>query len=161
VTGLRWLMRVIALAVLACLAVAGCGSTSSTDEPTIPPEIASAVDPSPTHPSSGMPVPSEVPGEEFGTVFTARPDIVRAHPTPFESWSRADGNKVAIHFVTGTPECYGADATVTETDTTVTISLRTGSLPESADKMCILVAVFGTLEVPLQAPLGDRRVING
>ncbi|AWK74039.1 hypothetical protein R4282_13870 [Rhodococcus oxybenzonivorans] len=154
-------MRVIALAVLACLAVAGCGSTSSTDEPTIPPEIASAVDPSPTHPSSGMPVPSEVPGEEFGTVFTARPDIVRAHPTPFESWSRADGNKVAIHFVTGTPECYGADATVTETDTTVTISLRTGSLPESADKMCILVAVFGTLEVPLQAPLGDRRVING
>ncbi|MEU2004727.1 hypothetical protein ACH47B_27370 [Rhodococcus sp. NPDC019627] len=154
-------MRVIALAVLACLAVAGCGSTSSTDEPTIPPEIASAVDPSPTHPSSGMPVPSEVPGEEFGTVFTARPDIVRAHPTPFESWSRADGNKIAIHFVTGTPECYGADATVTETDTTVTISLRTGSLPESADKMCILVAVFGTLEVPLQAPLGDRRVING
>ncbi|MDH6292100.1 hypothetical protein M2275_007039 [Rhodococcus opacus] len=158
---LPWHMRVLALAVLACLALAGCGSGSSTDEPTIPPEIASAVDPSPTNPSSGMPIPSEVPGDEFGTVFESRPDIVRANPTPFESWSRADGNKVAIHFVTGTPECYGADATVTETDTTVTISLRTGTLPEAADKMCILVAVFGTLEVPLQAPLGDRQVING
>ena len=48
-----------------------------------------------------------------------------------------------------------------ETDTTVTISLRTGTLPEAADKMCILVAVFGTLEVQLQGPLGNRQVING
>ncbi|MFZ2175950.1 MAG: hypothetical protein WAW17_18310 [Rhodococcus sp. (in: high G+C Gram-positive bacteria)] len=154
-------MRVIALAIVACLAVAGCGSGSVTEEPARSIDLSSTVDPNATSPSSGMPEPTEVPGEDFQTVFTPRPDIVQAHPTPFESWSRAGDHRVAIHFVTGTPECYGADATVTETDTTVAISLRTGTLPEAADKMCILVAVFGTLEVRLESPLGDRKVING
>ncbi|WP_072689628.1 hypothetical protein [Rhodococcus marinonascens] len=154
-------MRAIVLVVLACLAIAGCGSGSNTDEPTTPPEVTSAVDPSESIPRSRMPRPSEVPGQEFGTVFAPRPDIVRANPTPFESWSRTDSDNIAIHFVTGTPECYGAYATATETDTSVTISLRTGALPESADKMCILVAVFATMEIELQTPLGNRQVIDG
>ena len=79
----------------------------------------------------------------------------------FESWSEVDDHTVAVHFVTGTPECYGAYATVEETDTTVIVTLRTGALPEAADKMCILVAVFGSLDVPLSRPLGDRHVVNG
>ncbi|QNG17798.1 hypothetical protein G4H71_05345 [Rhodococcus triatomae] len=151
-------MRVLTLVVLAALALCGCSSDDDAD-PGPDPDLASAVDPGPSSPS-GMPRPTEIPDAEFGSRFAARPDIVNANPTPFESWSRVDENTVAIHFVTGTPECYGADATVTETDTTVTISLRTGTLPEAADKMCILVAVFGTLDVELAAPLGDREVIS-
>ena len=69
-------------------------------------------------------------------------------------------NPIAIHFVTGTPECYGAHAEVTETDTEVVIGLRTGTLPEAADKACIMVAVYGTMQMTLQAPLGDRDIVN-
>ncbi|AOW94260.1 hypothetical protein BFN03_01555 [Rhodococcus sp. WMMA185] len=153
-------MRAIALTLLTCLAVAACGSGSNTDEPTTP-GVTSAVDPSQTAPTSRMPRPTEVPDQEYGTLFLPRPDIVRANPTPFESWSRTDDGNIAIHFVTGTPECYGADATAVETDSTVTISLRTGTLPEAADKMCAQVAIFATMEIPLQGPLGDRQVIDG
>ncbi|MEV0945452.1 hypothetical protein [Rhodococcus sp. NPDC049939] len=154
-------MRAIVLALLACLAVAACGPVSNTDELTAPPEVTSAEGPTRTMPQARMPRPSEVPDQEFGTVFVPRPDIVQANPTPFESWSRTEGDNIAIHFVTGTPACYGADATVVETDSSVNVSLRTGILPEAADKMCTLVAVFATMEIQLQQPLGDREVIDG
>ena len=36
-----------------------------------------------------------------------------------------------------------------------------GTLPEMQDRMCIMVAVVDTLEVPLQSPLGDRVVTAG
>lgn len=107
-----------------------------------------------------MPTPVEAPNAEQGQPFTARPDIIRAVPAPVESWKKIDDRTLAIQFVTGTPECYGADVTVTETDEAVTLALRTGTLPEAKDKMCIALAVVGTLEVTLDAPLGDRTVLN-
>ena len=125
-------MRVLTLAVLACLAVAGCSVGAQTTGPVAAPNPMAANEASPADWSLGTPVPDEV-----------------------------DDHTVAVHFVTGTPECYGAYATVEETDTTVIVTLRTGALPEAADKMCILVAVFGSLDVPLSRPLGDRHVVNG
>lgn len=148
-------MRVIILAAAACVALTGCGSGAEPAESAVPAPASTRVS------EVTAAVPSEVPGDDFGTVFTPRPDLVSDHPTTFESWSDAGNDKIAVHFTTGTPECYGADATVTETDTTVTVALRTGILPEAQDKMCILIAVFGTLEVQLQAPVGDRDVRNG
>ena len=70
-------------------------------------------------------------------------------------------DRIALHFETGTPECFGVDATVTETDDAVTVTLLGGTLPEMQDRMCIMVAVVGTLEVSLQSPLGDRVVTAG
>ena len=65
-----------------------------------------------------------------------------------------------MHFTTGSPECYGVHAHRAETTETVTVELRAGSLPEAVGRMCIMIAVFGTLEVPLQSPLGDREVLS-
>ena len=47
-----------------------------------------------------------------------------------------------------------------ETEQTVTVDLQSGTLPEAAGRACIMIALFGTLEVPLQAPLGDRQVLS-
>ncbi len=96
-----------------------------------------------------------------GVVFVNNPAIVDVHPMLAESFSRVPGDHaVAVHFTTGTPECYGVHATVAEAAQTVTVELRSGTLPEAAGRACIMIAVSGTLVVPLQGPLGDRQVLS-
>lgn len=130
-------MRLLILLACSVLAVA-CGSSD--------PDIQSLPE---------SPVP---PGS---TEFSARPDLVGAHPVPISGWSRAGDDRISLHFETGTPECFGVDATVTESDDAVTVTLTGGTLPEARDRMCIMIAVAGTLEVPLQSPLGDKVVTAG
>jgi hypothetical protein len=102
--------------------------------------------------------PPEVP--PGGVEFTDNPDIVDPQPIRVESWSRtADDHAVAVHFTLGPAECYGVHATTRETTETVTVELRSGTPPEAVGRMCIMIALFGTLDVPLQQPLGDRRVL--
>ncbi|MCV7278731.1 hypothetical protein H7J88_03605 [Mycolicibacterium flavescens] len=96
-----------------------------------------------------------------GVVFTDNPAIVDPLPMRAESFSRvADDRAVAVHFTTGTPQCYGVHATVAETPETVTVDLRSGTLPEAVGQACILIAVAGTVDVPLQNPLGARQVLT-
>lgn len=102
--------------------------------------------------------PEAPPG---GVVFADNPAIVDPHPMRVESWSRAaDANAVAVNFTTGTDTCYGVHATVEETPDTVTVDLQGGTLPEAVNRACIMIALFGTLDVPLQSPLGDRHVLS-
>jgi hypothetical protein len=51
-------------------------------------------------------------------------------------------------------------ATVEETAENVTVALTGGTLPEAVGRACIMIAVTGTLEVPLQSPLGNRQVLD-
>ncbi|MGV0792020.1 hypothetical protein [Mycolicibacterium sp. XJ1819] len=97
-----------------------------------------------------------------GVAFTDHPALVDAHPMRAESYSKLghDDHAVAVHFTTGTPHCYGVHAEVQETPDTVTVELHSGTLPEAVGRACIAIAVVGTLEVPLQAPLGERRVVS-
>jgi hypothetical protein len=103
--------------------------------------------------------PPEVPPDPSRLVFIDNPEIVDPHPTQVESWSRS-GDGLAVNFTTGTPECYGVHATVRETADTVTVELTGGSVPQLFSQMCIMLAVFGTVEVPLQRPLGERQVLD-
>ena len=104
--------------------------------------------------------PPEVPDAE-GVVFTDSTSIVDPRPLPVESWSRAsDDRAVAVHFTSGTPPCNGVHATTHETAEAVTVTLTSGSLPAVAGRMCKMLAVTGTLDVPLGSPLGDRQVLS-
>jgi hypothetical protein len=94
------------------------------------------------------------------TEFTDNPSIVDSHPLPFESWRVVGEDVVALQFTAGTPECFGVHAIVHETAETVAVELRSGTLPEAVGRACIMIAVLGTLDVQLQAPLGDREVIS-
>ncbi len=127
----------VALALTALLVIAP-GAPVAAADPTAPPEVP--------------------PG---GVVFVDNPAIVDRHPVAVESWSRAGtDNAVNVNFTSGTDTCYGVHATVQETGETVTVELHSGTLPEAVGRPCILIALFGTLEVPLQDPLGDRRVLS-
>jgi hypothetical protein len=103
--------------------------------------------------------PPEIPPTP-GEVFTNDPSIVDPHPMPVESWSRVGaGDVLALHFWTGTPECYGVNATVHETSEAITVELRGGTRPDAVGRACIAIALSGTLEVPLGSPIGDRQVL--
>src|SRR5262245_20280601 len=131
-------MRVAAV-VLAALVLSGSGAPAALAGPIAPPEV---------------------PDTE-GVEFKDNPSIVDARPMPVESWSRVgDDRAVAVHFSSGTPACNGVHATTHETVDSVTIDLKGGSLPASPGRMCIMLAVTGTLVVPLQSPLGDRQVLS-
>jgi hypothetical protein len=115
----------------------------------------------PTVPAASAEVygPPEVPAGGFE--FVDDPLLVNARPARIEGWSRADRpDAVAVHFTSGTPECFGAHATVTETPESVTVALTTGTRADAVDRACIMIALFGTLEVPLQGPLGARGVLS-
>jgi hypothetical protein len=133
-------MRALGFASLICLALAGFGTPAlAMADPTFPPEA---------------------PPGYRGVEFVDNPAIVDPHPMTIESWSRTGGDALAVHFTTGTPGCYGVHATVQETDQAVTVEFLGGTLPEAVGRACIMIAVSGTLDVPLQDPLGDRQVLS-
>ncbi|MET8651670.1 hypothetical protein [Nocardia aurea] len=138
----------LVVALLAAIAVAGCGA--SDDDSAAPPTSGTAT------PST----PTENSGQNQGRPFTADPTIVGAHSIPFTSWTRVSEDRIAVDFQTGAPECYGVDAEVTESSKTVVVELRSGKRADAVGKMCTMVAVFGTLEVPLKTSLGDRLVLS-
>jgi hypothetical protein len=139
---------VVAAVLLVGLIASGC---SSADDGGAQPKTTTSA--TRTTPIEGTPA-------DAGRMFAADPAIVSAHPIPFTSWSRVAEDRIAVNFQIGSPECYGVDASVTETDATVTVELRAGTRPEAVGRMCTMIAVFGTLEVPLQAPLGNRQVLS-
>ncbi|MGB3354806.1 MAG: hypothetical protein WBB00_18800 [Mycobacterium sp.] len=134
------------LAVLLTLAIAGAAAPA-------------AAQPTP-EPSPPVPVPEVLPGTP-ALMFTDEPAIVDTNPMQPEAWSRTtDERMVRLHFTTGTPECFGVAATVHETADDVVVDLRSGTLPKAVGRACIMIAVFGGLDVPLQNPLGIRRVLS-
>lgn len=92
-------------------------------------------------------------------MFIDNPSIVDPHRVPVESWSRS-GDGLAVNFTSGVPQCSAVHADVVETADSVTVDLRGGMPPEAVGRICILLAVMGTLDVPLQSPLGDRQVFS-
>ena len=143
-------MRVLAAAVAACAVLAGTVGGFAPPAAAQPP-------PGPLEP---VPVPEISPGTP-ALMFVDEPAILDVRPMPPQAWSRtADERVVRLHFTSGIPECYGVTADVRETADDVVVDLRTGTMPQAAGRACIAIAVAGGLDVPLQQPLGTRRVLS-
>jgi hypothetical protein len=146
--------RAGAAAALLALLAAGCGQANHAGTQ------ANTTTASTAPMSSGPSAPTEQNPPNPGRLFTANPAIVGAAPMPFDSWSPVAPDRIAVNFQAGSPDCYCVDATTTETADTVTIALRSGRLPEAAGRMCTMIAVFGTLDITLKQPLGNRKVLS-
>jgi hypothetical protein len=110
-------------------------------------------------PTTTEPVERPLSSDEL--LFADRADLTAVAPLRLNSWSRLErAQGIRVYFVSGTPACYGVHATTTENADAVTVELRSGELPEAAGKMCSAKAVLGALDIPLDAPLGDRAVLS-
>jgi hypothetical protein len=111
---------------------------------------------------AAVPATAQPDPDSGGSVpFVDTPQIVDSHPLQVESWTVQDGGRtLRLRFTAGTPECFGVHATVLETAETVEVRLRSGARPESVARACIMIAVSGTLDVPLAEPLAHRTVLT-
>ncbi|WP_066909031.1 hypothetical protein [Millisia brevis] len=151
-------MRFVMLGMLVCV-LAGCAAnaTSNQDSGTAAMALNDGLS---TNGGPDTVEPTRVPADNVGTIIGVG-QLVDDRTVPFSSWSELAGNQIAIHFTSGSPACFGADAGVQETPSTVTITVRTGRLATALDHPCLMVASYSTLVVNLSQPVGDREVLSG
>ena len=131
-----------------------------TVEKSMHPLVQVAVDPDLLEPSAGT--GGGVPGSSGTAVPPETPSVDPAPAQPasrFTAVSRGAGDRsIDVTFWGGVPECYDYKVRAVEDGDTVAISVV-----ESRDdgaKVCIELAVEVKKTVPLDAPLGKRRVVD-
>jgi hypothetical protein len=146
--------RLLAVLLLPLLLLAACGDdgadeTVTDDDPTS--DVPGPGDPGATEPPAGT------------DPVTPTPGLLDPRPTAIDSVAvvaGGDGDKLEVAFYNGIRECYGLDRVeVEETDGSVTIGVFTGSVPPG-DQVCIEIAELQVTVVTLDAPLGDREVVD-
>lgn len=176
----RALSLIIALA-MPVIMTAGCGSA-------VQPNSTSPAAPSDTTSSHSMP-PNNNTGEETmakiapWNVTTGRNDGVvpqvtddyadtrdeseatpstslsHEHDLSINSYAVVSDATLRLYFIGGTDSCYGYRVDIQETDTQVAVRLVEGLIP-GAPEACTMQAVYYTMIVTLQQPLGNRTVID-
>ena len=151
-------MKRLALVLVSFLLVglAACGDDSdgSADDPDAP------VTDAPGGGDGGG--DTTVPGDGGPGLVGPTPGLDGVVPAAIDSARSVADDKLEVAFYNGVPECYGVDRVeVDETDTEVTVSVFTGSLPLDGEVACIEIAVLQAVAVTLDAPLGERTLVDG
>ncbi len=126
-----------------------------------------APEPSPETPVSNEPGDDSDPGSIDIAYQRVTPidglDNLRA--SAFDATATVvDGETLLIRFVGGVAPCFALGRVdVVETDTDITVTLFTGNEPEVNDgpTACIEIAAYYEVEVQLEAPAGDRTIVDG
>jgi hypothetical protein len=106
------------------------------------------------------PAPAD-PGGGGARVVSPTPGLDGVVPAAIDSARALDGNKLEVRFYSGVEDCYGLERVdVEESDAEVLVSVFTGSRPEARDVACIEIAELVATVVTLDAPLGDRTVVD-
>jgi hypothetical protein len=111
-----------------------------------------------TDPTSG----SDDPGGDDLRVVEPTPGLDGTVENAIDSASVLENDKLEVRFYNGVEDCYGLDRVeVEETATDVTVTVVTGSRPDVAGRACIEIAELVVTVVTLDAPLGERTLIDG
>lgn len=104
------------------------------------------------------PPPGDAPDP---TRVEPREGLVEVAPTPWEDVQpNPDQTVLTVTWWGGNETCFGLDhVEVDETDEVVTITVHTGRV-EGVDA-CTMEALRKAVEVPLDAPLGPRSIVDG
>ena len=104
------------------------------------------VEPPPDGGSTGP----DVPDADAGTIAV-------------DSFYRYDATHLALNYANGVPECYGDAGTplVEETADAVVVTIPRIPPKRSGDTACIDIALLGSIDIRLSAPLDGRVVLDG
>ncbi|MHC6176763.1 hypothetical protein [Glutamicibacter sp. X7] len=149
--------KLLALCAMALLGLLPACSTSG-DSPSSPTGAMPTSDrpDAPTSTSLDPDAPSAPQSSAPGLV--PRDDLQNEHYSAYNEVEVVDQQHLRIHFISGTPECYGARAVVREEAEAVKVAVVVGNIPESAD-VCRDIGVVATLLVNLDQPLGTRKIV--
>lgn len=140
-------MRITAVAL--AVALAGC-ARSTPVTPGAGPESPVTSTPGTATPDPG---PTALP-------VSPRPGLLDVRP---QAWDRAEPvgpRRLRIEFYGGVEECEGLDRVeVEETRRAVTVTLFVGRVPTA--EACIEIAVLKSVTVRVDAPIGERDILDG
>lgn len=172
-----------AMAVLALLMV-GCGGSRDAAQPPAADDTGAVDDATDAGDTDDGVTDDGVtdPDDPVGTEEPMDPDLpmdeehetwTLVEPTPGMDDVRAiewddvqllDEPRVRVRYWSGVEPCHVLDSVeVEETDETVTITLYEGSEPQPGGEMpvCIQIARWTAVDVRLDAPVGDREIVDG
>lgn len=91
------------------------------------------------------------------------PGMADVRPHIFDHVSvNDDGSSVTVFFWSGVEPCYVLDhVDVDEGPDAITITLFEGRDASAGDVACIEIALLKKVVVPLDGPVGDRRIVDG
>ena len=80
-----------------------------------------------------------------------------------DSFYAYDATHLALNYANGIPECYGAAGTprVEESADAVVVTIPRTPVRADGKRACIDIALLGTVDITLDAPLAGRRVLDG
>jgi hypothetical protein len=80
-----------------------------------------------------------------------------------DSYYAYDPTHLALNYTNGVPECYGEAGTprVEESADAVVVTIPRTPVRTDGKRACIDIAMLGTVEVTLDAPLAGRPVLDG
>lgn len=132
-------------------------SPESSSPPAAPPT------PRPAPPAAPAPAPAipDPPGYQPAMV-KPRPGMDNVHRV---TWRRAEvlnDRTVRIHYESGVEPCSVLDRVEVEYRASeIAVSLFEGSDPAFKDAVCIMIAQFKAVDVPLDEPVNGRTIVDG
>ena len=112
----------------------------------------------------GSPGPDGTDGPDGDLTPVPGPDQTPGAGTQaVDSYFAYDATRLALNYTTGVPECYGTvgEPVVEETAEAVTVTLPKIPPKSTRDVVCIDIALVKSVDIELDAPLGDREVRDG
>ena len=147
--------RTGALVIAVTLVFAACGDESGS------PGGSRGRDPDAPVTSTPIPQPSG-PNKNGPQRVEPQPGMAGVRPHGFDRVKVLDDRTVRVFFYQGIAPCSVLDRVDIEYGTkTVALTLQVGHDPNAEDVACIEIAVFNYVDVELQEPLQDRRIVDG
>lgn len=104
----------------------------------------------------------EGPAVDFGVNIVPSDDMKDSRLTSITSYHRTGLNEdeIFIQFPQESGQCLAAKADVIENDSSVRVSLHTGTPADAGEIDCASLGTLASLKIKLNSPLADRSVVQ-